>query len=125
LRVPALVPALELQVVHERDAGAALALCVAGAGPPGVYNIAADDVLTGADIAREAGLLPVTVPRAPLQAAARMLAALPFAPPALGWAEAISWPAIMDTGKARRELGWSPRHSAIEALRETIAALRP
>jgi len=124
LRLPALVPALELQVIHERDVGAALALCVAGAGPPGAYNIAADDVLTGADVARELGLLPVAVPRAPVQVAARMLAALPFAPPALGWAEAISWPAIMDTGKAKRELGWSPRHSGLDALRETIAAQR-
>jgi hypothetical protein len=28
---------------------------------------------------------------------ARLLAALPFAPPAVGWAEALSHPAIMDT----------------------------
>jgi nucleoside-diphosphate-sugar epimerase len=27
----------------------------------------------------------------------------------------------MDTAKARRELGWEPRFTALEALRDTIA----
>jgi nucleoside-diphosphate-sugar epimerase len=26
----------------------------------------------------------------------------------------------MDTTKARRELGWEPKHSALEALRDTL-----
>jgi nucleoside-diphosphate-sugar epimerase len=64
------------------------------------------------------------VPQAPARAAARLLAALPFAPPSLGWAEALSHPAIMDTRKARRELGWRPRHTALQTLRETLAAQR-
>jgi nucleoside-diphosphate-sugar epimerase len=29
----------------------------------------------------------------------------------------------MDTAKARRELGWRPRHDAMETLRETVAAV--
>jgi nucleoside-diphosphate-sugar epimerase len=32
----------------------------------------------------------------------------------------MSHPAIMDTSKAKRELGWSPRYTSVEALRETI-----
>jgi nucleoside-diphosphate-sugar epimerase len=101
-----------VQFVHEHDVGEALRLCVVGAGPPGAYNVAGDGVLTAIDIAREIGLLPVAVPRAPVQLAAGLLAALPFAPPAVGWAEAISNPAIMDAGKAKRELGWSPRYAS-------------
>jgi nucleoside-diphosphate-sugar epimerase len=121
---PVPVPALALQFVHEADVGEALALCVLGAGPPGAYNIAADGELTLVDVAREAGLRAIAVPQAPVRAAARLLAALPFAPPSLGWAEALSHPAIMDTGKARRELGWRPRHTALQTLRETLAAQR-
>ncbi len=118
--IPALVAPLPVQLIHEDDVGEALRLCVVGAGPPGAYNIAADGVPTAVDIARELGLLAVAVPSGPVQAAAQLLAALPFAPPAVGWAEAISRPAIMDTTKARRELGWTPRHTAIEALRDTL-----
>jgi nucleoside-diphosphate-sugar epimerase len=34
--------------------------------------------------------------------------------------EAASHPSIMDTALARRELGWSPRFTAIEAVRDTL-----
>jgi nucleoside-diphosphate-sugar epimerase len=27
----------------------------------------------------------------------------------------------MDTNKARKELGWTPKYSALEALRDTLA----
>jgi nucleoside-diphosphate-sugar epimerase len=38
------------------------------------------------------------------------------------WVEALSHPAIVDTTKAKRELGWTPRYSSAEALRETMRA---
>ena len=57
---------------------------------------------------------------APAQLAARAAAALPFLPPAAEWVEAASHPAIMDTSKAKRDLGWSPRYTGIEALRDTL-----
>ena len=91
-----------------------------GAGPPGAYNIAGDGVLTLADVARELGFLPVAVPRAPAQAMLGLIAALPFAPPSVGWAEALSGPAIMDDTKARLELGWVPRFTGVEALRDAV-----
>ncbi len=118
--VPLLVPEHPLQFVHEDDVGRALQLCVVAAGPPGAYNIAGEGVLTAADVAREFGALPVRVPAGPAQAAARALSRLPFLPPAAEWIEAASRPAIMDTTKAREELGWEPRFSGLEALRDTL-----
>ena len=82
--VPVLVPALRVQFVHEDDVGRALLQCVVGAGPPGPYNIAADDIVSAADIAREFGLLPLSFPAGPVQAAARVIAGLPFLPPGGG-----------------------------------------
>ena len=120
--VPVLVPALPLQLVHEQDVGRALLQCVLAAGPPGAYNIAADGIVSIVDVARELGLLPVPLPGGPARAAARALAALPFLPPAAGWVEAASHPAIMDTTRAKQQLSWVPRFTALEALR---AALRP
>ena len=118
--VPVLVPALPLQLVHEEDVGQALLLCVLAAGPPGAYNIAADGILTATDIAREAGMLPLPLPVRPAQLAALTMAALPFLPSVAQWVEAASHPAIMDTARAKRELGWAPRFTALEALRDTL-----
>ena len=121
LPVPA--PELPLQFIHEDDVGQAFLQCIVGAGPPGPYNITGDGVLTMGDVARELGLTPVPIPGSPVQAAARALAALPappFLPPAAEWVEALSHPAIMDASKAKRELGWQPSYTSLEALRDTL-----
>jgi nucleoside-diphosphate-sugar epimerase len=118
--LPALVPELPLQVIHQDDVAEALRLCVVGAGAPGAYNIAADDVITLVDIARELGLRPVPLPGRPAAAVARAVARLPYLPSRAQWVEALSHPAIMDTTKAHTELGWRPQHTAIEALRSTF-----
>jgi hypothetical protein len=45
---------------------------------------------------------------------------VPALPPAAQWVEAASHPAIMDITKAKRDLGWTPRFTALEALRDTL-----
>src|SRR5215210_618798 len=118
--LPALAPDLPLQLIHQDDVAEALRLCVVGAGPPGAYNIAADDVVTGADIVRELGLRPIRVPGGPFAAAARAVSKVPFLPSGLQWVEAIGRPVIMDTTKAKTQLGWEPQHTAVESLRATL-----
>lgn len=118
--VPAVVPDLPMQLIHQDDVAAALRLCVLAAGPPGAYNIAADDVVKVADVVRELGFRPLAVPSRPVAAVARAITALPFLPSGAQWAEVLSHPAIMDTTKARTDLGWTPRHSALESLRESL-----
>jgi nucleoside-diphosphate-sugar epimerase len=120
--VPTFVPEFELQLIHEDDVGAALLLCVLGAGPPGAYNIAGDGVLTAVDVAREFGAVPLPVPAGPTQWVARAAARLPFLPPAAEWVEAFTRPSLMDTSRAKRELGWTPRFTGLEALRDTLRA---
>jgi nucleoside-diphosphate-sugar epimerase len=118
--VPLFVPSLPMQFIHEEDVGRAILQCIVAAGPPGAYNIAGDGVLTAADVAREFGALPIPLPAALAQAAARAFSRLPFLPPVAEWAEAVSRPVIMDTTKAREKLGWRPRYSGLEALRDTL-----
>lgn len=122
LPVPVPVPVLPLpfQFVHEEDMGQALLRCIVAAGPPGAYNIAADGIVTVADLARELGMLPLPLPVGPAQVAARAIAALPFLPAVAGWVEVASHPAIMDTTRAKQELGWAPKFTALEALRDTL-----
>jgi nucleoside-diphosphate-sugar epimerase len=123
LPLPVLAPDVQVQLIHERDVGQALLKCVLGEGPAGAYNIAGDGVLTGADVVRELGFSPVSLPGRFVYSTARAAAALPRLPgmpPATEWVEAVSHPAIMDTTKAKRELGWRPEYSGIEALRDTL-----
>jgi nucleoside-diphosphate-sugar epimerase len=117
---PVPVPRLPVQFIHEDDVAEAFRLCILGRGPAGTYNITGDGVLTADEVARELGLAPLPVPSAPVKTAARAVARIPFAPPLAEWAEAASHPAIMDASKAKRELGWSPRYTSLEALRETL-----
>jgi nucleoside-diphosphate-sugar epimerase len=119
--LPGPVPDLPLQLIHEDDVGTALLACVVGDGPPGAYNIAADDVLSIVDVARELGVLPVPIPGGPVRAAARAVSRLPALPAAVQWVEAVGQPAIMDTTRAKELLGWSPQVSALEALRQTLS----
>jgi nucleoside-diphosphate-sugar epimerase len=118
--VPALVPDLPVQLVHEDDVGQALLQCVVAAGPAGAYNIAGDGVLSVLDIARELGFVPWPVPARPVHAAARAVARVPFLPAMAEWVEAFSHPAVMDTSRAKAELGWQPQFTGREALRETL-----
>src|SRR5438105_1360674 len=121
--IPIPAPDVPVQFIHEDDVGQALLKCALAEGPPGAYNIAGDGVLSGADLVRELGLAPLPVPARAVQAAARAAAAIPmppFAPPATEWVEAVSHPSIMDTTKAKEQLGWRPRYTGLEALRETL-----
>jgi nucleoside-diphosphate-sugar epimerase len=124
--VPLPIPALPLQLIHEDDVGNAILLCSVAAGPPGAYNIAGDGVLSTVDIARELGITTLPIPAGLARSAARMMSALPslpFTPPATQWIEAASHPAIMDVTKAKRELGWQPHYTALEAFRDTVQLL--
>lgn len=121
--LPVPVPDFPMQLIHEDDVGRALLLCTVAAGPPGAYNIAADGQVTAIDVAREFGLLPLPFPAAVSQWMAGVAVRtppVPFLPPAAQWVEAASHPAIMDTSKAKTELGWQPRYTAAEALHDTF-----
>jgi nucleoside-diphosphate-sugar epimerase len=120
--LPVLVPDVVVQLIHEDDVGQALLQCVVGAGPPGAYNIAGDGVMTVPEIASELGLVPIPIPGALVRVTARALTSLPL-PPQAEWLEAATQPSIMDTAKAKRELGWQPRYTTTQALRDTIQHL--
>jgi nucleoside-diphosphate-sugar epimerase len=113
-------PPVRIRFVREDDVGQAFLLCTVAAGAVGVYSITGDGVRSGAQVLRELGLAPIPAPARLLRGAARGVAALPFAPPFAGWAESISHPAIADASKAKQELGWRPRYTSLEALRDTL-----
>ncbi|HVV89558.1 MAG TPA: NAD-dependent epimerase/dehydratase family protein [Solirubrobacterales bacterium] len=128
-RIPLLRPVLPdagvpIQLFHHDDVAVALAATVAGKGAPGAYNLAGDGQILIADIARALGWRSVRVPRPALGVGTAVAGRLSFISPQLEWATALTTPVIMDTAKARRELGWEPSFDAAETLLQTAVAAR-
>lgn len=117
LKPPFPDPGTPLQLVHHDDVASAIVLAVTTtSAPPGAYNIAGDGVLSMSDVAEALGARPVRVPRLAAVATSEVVARLPFVPSLLEWLHAGRTSVVMDTGKAREQLGWTPRYSGAEAL---------
>jgi nucleoside-diphosphate-sugar epimerase len=113
-----------MQLVHGDDLAAALRAATIGDVPAGTYNVAGDGVVTISDLADELGWHCVGAPVSLLDAVAEAATRVPFAGARLDWIHALRSPVLMDTSKARAELGWRPRHDARETLRQTVAEAR-
>jgi nucleoside-diphosphate-sugar epimerase len=117
-------PGVPIQLVHHDDVARAMAAAICGDGSPGIYNLAGEGEVRIADIARELGWRSVPVPRTAVGVGTAAARRLSFASSRLEWAIAADTPVLMDAGKARRDLGWQPRHDAAQTLRSTVAGAR-
>ncbi len=117
-------PGVEFQLVHTNDVAEALLAAVEGKGEPGRYNLAGQGALTMGRLARSLGWLSVPVPGVAVSSLDELLGRLPGMPPEAAWLTAFRVPTLMDTNKARIELGWSPQWDAEATLRETITGAR-
>jgi UDP-glucose 4-epimerase len=117
-------PGTPFQLVHEDDVASAFMAGVAGKGEPGPYNLAARDKLTLTDLADALGWYAVPVPNVALDAAAEAASRLPLAPDSVSWLHALRKPVLMKTDRARKQLGWRPKHSSRATLRATVEARR-
>ncbi len=113
-----------LQLVHHDDVARALTAAIVGAGEPGTYNLAGEGELGIGDIARALGWHTVPVPGPAVGLGAGVARRLSFLSPQLEWAAALRTPVLMDTAKARRELGWEPHLDAHETLVQTAMSAR-
>ena len=117
-------PGVSFQLVHHDDVATAFRAAVLGRGTPGVYNLAGPGALTLSDLADALGWYSIPLPEIALDAAAELVARLPFVPAEAQWIESLRAPVLMDTAKARRELRWRPRHDSRETLQSMIDAAR-
>jgi nucleoside-diphosphate-sugar epimerase len=116
-------PGVPVQLVHHDDVASAIALAATVPARPGAYNIAGDGEVTVSDVAEALGGRSVRVPAAAATAASAALAALPFVPSRLEWLHVARTSVVMDTTKAKRELGWHPTHSSAETLAALAGAV--
>ena len=117
-------PGVRFQLVHHDDVAAALCAAVLGNGDPGVYNLAAAGEITVSDLAHALGWHSIPTPRSGVSVAAEIIARVPFLPNRASWIEALRRSVLMDTARARVQLGWQPSYDALETLQAMCSAYR-
>jgi nucleoside-diphosphate-sugar epimerase len=126
-RLIPVVPAhdrLVFQAVHSYDAGDAYRLAVVNEEARGAFNIAADPVLDPDELASALGARTVRLPGGLLRGGAALSYRLRLQPSEPGWVDMAFAVPVMDTTRARTELGWQPKRSAVEALLELLEGMR-
>ncbi|WP_151480803.1 SDR family oxidoreductase [Streptomyces albicerus] len=117
------IPGLRFQALHTDDAAEAYRLAALG-DVRGAFNLAAapplDAGVLGELFHSRTVRLPGPVARSGL-AAAWGLHLVPASPHLF---DAVLRLPLMDCGRAHSELGWSPQHTALEALEEMLAGVR-
>jgi UDP-glucose 4-epimerase len=117
------VDRLVFQAVHSSDVGEAYRLAATG-DARGPFNIAAEPVLDPRRLGSVLGAKAVPFRAGALRALADASWRLRLQPTEPGWIDMARAVPVMDTGRARRELGWEPTRGADEALLELLDGIR-
>ena len=117
-------PGVPFQLVHEDDVAQALIAAIVGGRVPGTYNLAADGEITLSDLAHALGWYAIPIPELAVDLTARVVSRIPLMPARASWISALSVPVLMDTSKAKMNLGWEPEHDAFDTLAQTIQSAR-
>jgi UDP-glucose 4-epimerase len=117
------VPGLVFQAVHSHDVGEAYRLA-ATREASGAFNIAGEPPLDLAAIARLLGARTVRTPARVLRALAAGAWHLRLVPITPSWLDMGLGVPLLDSSRARRELGWAPRYGAVQAVEDLLAGLR-
>lgn len=113
---------LRFQVVHATDVARAVVAAATGS-TSGPFNLAADPVVDTELLGAVLGARVVTVPRRAAAAAvgaawsARLIGASP------GLVDLFLSLPLLDSGRARTELGWMPQHGAEQTLIDLVGGL--
>ena len=108
--------------MHTTDVAEAYRLAIVG-DARGAFNLAAEPVLDMKIVADALGARTITVPPTVVRAAVEATWRLHLQPTPPGWLEmGLSVP-LMSIDRARRELGWEPLASSLDAVREVLTGI--
>jgi UDP-glucose 4-epimerase len=117
------VPGLRFQALHAADAAEAYRQALIRP-VQGAFNLAAEPPVDGRELARLLGARTVPGPRGLLRAGLAGAWHLHLVPAAPQLLDAVLELPLMDTARARNELGWSPRYSSLDAIRAFLEGLQ-
>jgi nucleoside-diphosphate-sugar epimerase len=117
------LPGLRFQVLHSHDAAEAYRLAL-HADAAGAFNVAAEPAIDAAALGELLGARPVRLPRSAARAALSLLWRLHLVPASPDLFDLFLSLPIMDTSRARTELGWKPEVDALDALAEVLEGFR-
>ncbi|HVE46226.1 MAG TPA: NAD-dependent epimerase/dehydratase family protein [Acidimicrobiales bacterium] len=115
-------PGLRFQALHSADAAEAFRLALVN-DVRGAFNIAADPVIDAAALAEVFGARRLPVPRPLVRAAVATAWHLHLVPADPTLLDLVLQLPLLDTTRAQKELGWKPRFSGVEALREMLEGM--
>jgi len=113
---------LTVPLVHTRDVAGAV-VRVLTSRSVGAFNLAGEPPITRDDIAEALSARPVHLPAPALRIAADLAWRARLQPVDPGWLDLAYSVPLLDTGRARSELGWAPTVDARDALREVVEGL--
>jgi UDP-glucose 4-epimerase len=117
------VPRLRFQAVHSRDVGEAYRQAVVRE-VEGAFNIAAEPEIGVEELCELFGARSFPLPAGALRTAAELSWKLRMQPSSPGWIDLALGVPMMDTTRARKELGWEPSVTSLEALDDLLKGLR-
>lgn len=117
------VPRLRFQAVHSRDVGEAYRQAVVR-DVEGAFNIAAEPEIGVEELCELFGARSFPLPAGALRGAASLSWKLRLQPSPPGWIDLALGVPMMDTTRAREELGWEAKVSSLDALDELLEGMR-
>jgi nucleoside-diphosphate-sugar epimerase len=117
------IPALRFQVVHSKDVGEAYRLAIVK-DVRGAFNVAADPVLEPLRLAELLDARMLKVSPALARAVTSITWRLRLQPTPPGWLDLALGVPLLDTTRARTELGWTPKRTSEEALLDLLGGIR-
>lgn len=114
---------LRFQCVHSYDIGEAYRLAITKE-VHGAFNVAADPILDAAELADLFGAHPVRIEVNTVYKLWNATYKLRLHPTPPGWLDLALQTPVMDTTRARTELGWQPTHTSREALLDLLKGMR-
>ncbi|ATZ23188.1 NAD-dependent epimerase/dehydratase family protein [Streptomyces lavendulae] len=113
---------LRFQALHTDDAAEAYR-CAVLRPVRGPFNLVADPVLDSASLARMRHARTIPLPAGAARAALAAAWRLHLVPAAPGLLDAVLRLPLLDAGRAREELGWTPSRTSTEAFEEFLVGL--